>query len=59
MKTLTFKVTVEVSELKCCNVEYVEDQLSRSIISSECLDVGPVDEMGASAKLLEIQDEMR
>ena len=56
MKTLTFEVTVEVSELPVVDIAYLQDQVSRAIISSERLDLGPVDEMGASARLLRVSE---
>ena len=56
MKRLTFTLTVEVSSLEEINISYLEDQIGRSILSSEMLDVGPVDEMGAEANLLHIRE---
>ena len=57
MKTLTFELTIQVSELGRINVSDIEEQVGRAILSDEQPDFGDADELGASARLLEIIDE--
>lgn len=56
MKKMTFILTVEVERLSEINIQYLEDQVSRSVLSDEFLELGPQDEMGATAKLIQVSE---
>ena len=57
MKTLTFKVTVEVSELNEYNIRVLERTIGNAIVSGVRYgDMLDVDEIAAEAKLIQVKD---
>ena len=55
MKTLTFLVTIEVTTLTEVNVDFLEEEVSRSIMCEDHLELDAQDEWGTSAKLLSVK----